>query len=100
MSQNIGFFYDIEQKETDEGMQKVVLYYKKEEFDTLAGLHCLDGLSNDEIEHRVNIAVKQSLDKLYKEIQTVPKEKVEGWLELYDDQKELPATCGRRIRVI
>lgn len=95
---DLGFFYDIQKQ--DDGRVRVVLYYKEDEFNSLAGLHCTDGFDDDEVEKRVRLVVDQSIKRIPN---FVPPEQPEKTLEIlfefYSEKDKLPPVIGRRISV-
>jgi hypothetical protein len=99
---DIGFFYDVVEPGTEQ--EKVVLYYREEEFYALAGLLCLDGLDPDEIAFRTHTALQQSTNRLFEEVAPMrersEKMDVKLLIQFIKNREELPVTAGRKIKVV
>jgi hypothetical protein len=100
---DIGFFYECKKGVAADEKTTVVLYYKKEAFDILAGLIYPAGIDEETFNNRVEFAVKQSMDKICEISPNTgiddPKG-VEGVLKFYDNKRQVPETVAGWISLV
>jgi hypothetical protein len=81
---NIRFWQEYRPEE-----KAAVLYFLKEEFNSLTGLHYIIGIAPEEVNKRVEIATHQCMEVL-------PYKATDIYVQVIESRDQLPETAGRQ----